>query len=469
MGFDLGTVRDQFPILERRIRTLDGRERPLIYLDHGASTHAPRPVIDEVVRTLEHSYANIHRGHHTLSTESSDRFDAALRDIMSFVGARPEASCAVLGQNTTMVLDIAAHVMADVPGATLTTAAEHHSNDLPHRKRGEVLHANVDAEGRILLDDVREKLEANHVKLLAVTGASNVTGFTPPIHKLARLAHENGARILVDAAQLYAHRAIDVKPLGHPEHLDFLAAAGHKSYAPLGSAVLVADRDALDAAPPYMPGGGTVEWVTDDSALYSKSPERHMGGTPNIVGALAFATATRWLAKLGMDNVAEHERDLVVHALRRFSQFESQCGVRLLGPQEAKEKVGVFAFVVPGVRHEIVSMALDHEFGIATRDGCFCAHPLLQRLLGLGDTAAWRSALERGEKILLPGAARASLGIYNSTAELDAFFEGLEVVARKKWKGEYTLAGQTFEPGETGLAAPPAPQASRRKGAGRRD
>lgn len=437
MAFDATAVRAQFPILQRRIRTLDGRDRPLVYLDHGASTHAPQPVIDAVTTTLASSYANIHRGNHTLSLEASNRFDQATASFLDFVGANPETHCAVLGQNTTMALDIAAHVMAGHKGKTLTTLSEHHSNDLPHRRRGPVVHADVDEQGRLQLDDVQAHLDAGDVKLLAVTGASNVTGFTPPIHKLARMAHAAGARILVDAAQLYAHAPIDIKAAGHPEHVDFLAAAGHKAYAPLGSAFLIGPRDLLDAAPPYMPGGGTVEWVTDDSALFTKSPDRHMGGTPNIVGAIAFGAATQWLAGIGMDKVQEHERQVTAHGLKRFAELEQDYGVELFGPRSAHEKVGVFAFTVPDRRHELVSSILNHEHAVATRNGCFCAHPLLHRLLKLGDTSPWTEALARGESLPLPGAVRATVGIYNEEADLDQLATGIAAIARGQSKGRY--------------------------------
>ncbi|MEA3203034.1 MAG: cysteine desulfurase / selenocysteine lyase [Thermoplasmata archaeon] len=439
MGFDTQRVRADFPILGRRIRTLDGQERPLVYLDHGASTHAPRPVIAAVTELLETQYANIHRGNHTLSRESSELFDDAVATFQSFVGAEPDTTVTVLGQNTTMALDLAAHVMADQPGATLTTLLEHHSNDLPHRARGPVLHADVDAEARIRLEDVEAKLQSAPVKLLAVTGASNVAGTLPPLGKLARLAHDHGARILVDAAQLYAHAPIDRKPAGHPEHLDFLAAAGHKAYAPLGSAFLMGPRELMDAATPYIPGGGTVEWVTPESALFTKGNDRHMGGTPNIVGAVGFAAATRYLDAIGMNEVREHEAQLVRHALARFGELEEARGLALFGPRKASEKVGVFTFLVPGARHELVSAVLNQEHAIATRNGCFCAHPLLHRLLGLGDTSRWTDALGRGEAVDLPGATRASLGLYNTAADVDALMEGLDVVARGAWKGKYDM------------------------------
>ncbi|MEK6975915.1 MAG: aminotransferase class V-fold PLP-dependent enzyme [Candidatus Thermoplasmatota archaeon] len=446
MAFDVASVRAQFPILRRTVRTLDGRDRPLVYLDHGASTHAPQPVIDAVVQTLSHSYANIHRANHTLSVESSDHFDAACETLLDFVGADPTTHCAVLGQNTTMALDVAAHVMADVPGKTLTTLMEHHSNDLPHRARGAVVHADVDDQGRVDLGDVEAKLERGGIKLVAVTGASNVSGYVPPLHKLARLAHDHDARILVDAAQLYAHRPIDVKPASHPEHIDFLAAAGHKAYAPLGSAMLVGPREVLDAASPYMPGGGTVEWVTRKDVGFTKSPDRHMGGTPNIVGAIAFGAATEFLAKIGMTKIQSHEQAMLKHAMKRFAELDDEHGIRLLGPRSPKEKVGVLSFDVPGRRHELVSSILSHEFGIATRNGCFCAQPMLNRLLGLGDDPVWAREIGAGKDVPRPGAVRATIGVYNTEDELDQLCDALDVIGKGAEKGRYKEGTRMCEP-----------------------
>jgi cysteine desulfurase / selenocysteine lyase len=436
-GMQWEAVRAQFPILKRSIQDLEGRKRPLVYMDHGASTHAPQPVIDAATDFLTGHYANIHRGNHTLSMEASERFDEAMSTLLGFVGGDPQLDAAILGHNTTSSLDLAAHVMAEVPGKTLTTLIEHHSNDLPHRKRGPVVHAEIDVDGRLVLDDVQARLDEGGIKLVAVTGASNVTGYMPPLHKIARMAHDAGARILVDAAQLYAHAPIAMKPHGHAEHLDFVAAAGHKAYAPLGASVLVAPRELLDAAPPYMPGGGTVEWVTPETVRFKTGPDRHMGGTPNIVGAIAFAAATKWLQGIGMERIREHEEQLVRHMLRRMEV----PGVHLLGPRDAKEKAGVFSFVVAGQRHEVVSAVLNHEHGIATRNGCFCAHPLLHRLLGMTEAqvADLTAAMDAGKKVDLPGAARATLGIYNTPEEIDHFAAALEDVARGRIRGQYVV------------------------------
>ena len=240
----------------------------------------------------------------------NDQGTTGLLELAGFVGADPAQQVPIMVGNNTQAIDLASHIMAHLPGKVLTTLSEHHSNDLPHRARGRVLHAGIKPDGRIDLEDVAAKLERGDVKLLAVTGASNVTGVMPPIHRLARMAHAHGARILVDAAQLLAHAPIDVRPVGHKEHIDFLAAAGHKAYAPFGAAMLLAPRELADEAPPYLPGGGTVKWVTEDSALFAEAPDRHQGGTPNVAGTVAFAAAARFLDHLGMEEVRRHETEL---------------------------------------------------------------------------------------------------------------------------------------------------------------
>ena len=438
MAFPTRRIRRDFPILRRKIRT-DAGPQPLVYLDHGASTHAPRPVIDAVTEFLSSHYANVHRGHHTLSQESSEAFEQAAATLGGFIGADAGAQPICLTGNTTQALDLAAHLMADVPGATIVTQAEHHSNDLPHRRRGKVLRAPVDGEGYLLLDDLRRLFEKNKVKLLAVTGASNVTGLMPDVHELARLAHDHGARILVDAAQLYAHAPIDVRGPGSPEHLDFVAAAGHKAYAPVGSAFLAAPAELVDAAPPHVTGGGTVEWVTETGVEHKEGPERHAGGTPNVVGAVAFAAATRYLQAIGMDAVREHERDLVALGLKRFQELATDHKVPLLGPASpaaAAHKLGVFCFLVPGLPHGDASHLLDRRWGIATRNGCFCAHPLLTQLLGIGDASGWIEARSNGaDENELPGAVRASVGLYNTREELELLCDAVATLASEAKAG----------------------------------
>src|SRR5512134_1222697 len=234
--FDVDAIREQFPITRQRFQVLgDAQPRPLIYLDHGASTHPPTPVLDTYKDFLEHSYANVHRGRHYLSELATDRFEHVKDDILRFIGAEPDRRALILLGNTTQALDLASHVMAGRPGTTLVSLMEHHSNDLPHRARGEVVHFGVQDDGTLDYQDLEAKLAAGRVKLVAVTGASNVTGYLTDLPRIARLAHAHGARILVDAAQLLAHAPLRVLPTDDPAHIDFLAGAGHKAYAPFGS------------------------------------------------------------------------------------------------------------------------------------------------------------------------------------------------------------------------------------------
>ena len=240
----------------------------------------------------------------------------------------------ILCGNTTQALDLAAHVMAHRKGVTLVSLMEHHSNDLPHRARGRVVHFGVKDDGTLDYDDLEAKLREHEVKLVAVTGASNVTGYLADIHRIARMAHARGAKILVDGAQILAHAPFDVLPDDDPGHIDFFAGAGHKAYAPFGSSFLFGPTDLLDEAPPYIPAGGTVVYVTEDEAYYKKSPDRHEGGTPNIAGAVALAAALRFLEEAGMEAVREHERALVERAMDGLRKLDGVQGARSPRPGE---------------------------------------------------------------------------------------------------------------------------------------
>ena len=432
---DIQAIRDQFPITRQRFQVLgEDAPRPLVYMDHGASTHPPRPVLDTYQDFLEHSYANVHRGRHYLSELATDRFEHVSDDILRFIGAESDRRSLILLGNTTQALDLAAHVMARREGATLVSLMEHHSNDLPHRARGRVVHFGVTADGALDYEDLERKLAAGPVKLVAVTGASNVTGYITDVHRIARLAHAHGARILVDAAQLLAHAPLGVLAQDDPGHLDFLAGAGHKAYAPFGSAFLYGPRELFDEAPPYIPAGGTVVYVTEDEAFFKGSPDRHEGGTPNIAGAVALAAALRFLEQAGMAAVREHERALVEKAMAALARLD---GVRLLGSPDPAARIGALALTIDGVPHELAASILNREAAIAVRNGCFCAHPYLHRLLGLEDTTELRRKLIAGEEVDLPGAVRPTFGIFNTEAEVDELLRMIRVIRDRAWKGDY--------------------------------
>jgi cysteine desulfurase/selenocysteine lyase len=291
------------------------------------------------------------------------------------------------------------------------------------------------------MNDLEKKLKENKVKLVAVTGASNVTGFLPDIHEIARLAHKHGARILIDAAQLLAHRPIDVKPNSDESHIDFLAAAGHKAYAPFGAAFLFGPREVLDNTDPYIPGGGTILYVTEDDVYYTKSPDRHQGGTPNIAGAIALAESLNFLSGVGLENIMHHEVELTDFALERLKTVP---GIQLLGNIAPENRLGVITFNVGDLNNNLVSMILNYESAIATRNGCFCAHPYLYFLLGLEDTAELRAKLVRGEDVELPGAVRLTIGIYNTKEEIEELIRMLGIIANRKWKANYDKLGSNI-------------------------
>jgi cysteine desulfurase/selenocysteine lyase len=311
---------------------------------------------------------------------------------------------------------------------------EHHSNDLPHRGRGPVVHFGVKDDGTLDYDDLEAKLREQEVKLVAVTGASNVTGYLPDLHRIARMAHARGAKLLVDGAQILAHAPFDVLPDVDPGHVDFFAGAGHKAYAPFGSSFLFGPTDLFDDAPPYIPAGGTVVYVTEDEAYYKKSPDRHEGGTPNIAGAVALAAALRFLEDAGMEAVREHERALVERAMDGLRKLD---GVKVLGHPDPAKRIGALSLTIDGVPHELAASILNREAAIAVRNGCFCAHPYLHRLLGLTDTTELRNKLIAGEEVDLPGAIRPSFGIFNDEAEVDELVRMIRVIRDRAWVGEY--------------------------------
>lgn len=433
-------VRDDFPVLETELTSpVTGEAMRLTYLDHAASTHAPAPVLEEHKRFLSEAYANVHRGAHDLSVVSTETYEDVRWKVEAFVGA-PETHEVLFASNTTEALNVAAHLMGDEPGETLVTMLEHHSNDLPHRAHGPVTHVEATPEGDVDLGDLEDKLRTRDVKLVAVTAASNVTGARPDLDRIVDLAHEHDARVLVDGAQALAHFPVDLQSMGSTGGPDLFAAPGHKAYAPMGSSFLVAHRDLLDDAPPFRPGGGVVKLVAEDEVVWKTGPERHEGGTPNVAGAAALGSAIDFLRTAGMDAVEAHEQALYRDLL---DGLEAIPEVTVYGDLPPERRVGVATFNVEAVPHSLVSTILNHEFGVATRNGCFCAHPYLVRLMGIDDELeALRDRLRQGGSTRepdFPGAVRASLGIYNDETDVERLLEGVRVVAEGDWEGEYTF------------------------------
>jgi len=327
----------------------------------------------------------------------------------------------------------------------LTTLMEHHSNLLPWRRLGcEVHYAGVRrSDGRLDIKDLQDKIERNSGRrcLLTVTGASNVTGNMPPIREIARMAHEHDARVAVDATQLVSHRSFKMGAPDDPERIDFVAFSGHKMYAPFGCGVLVGPRSVFEEGTPDMVGGGTIHMVTMKDTVWADPPEREEAGTPNVVGGIALAVAVRTLTSIGMENVAEHERELTRRALRKLRRID---GLTLYGqadPGVQRDRIGVITMNANGLSHGELAAILGYEWGIGVRNCCFCAQPYVRELLGVPEEHAVESLknLATGNPAAVPGMVRMSLGVYNTEEDVDLFVEAVRRVLTDGPRAHYVV------------------------------
>jgi selenocysteine lyase/cysteine desulfurase len=432
--------RDSFVGIDEPVPVLDGRLVPYVSLDNAASTPALRSVIDAVDHFLPF-YSGVHRGTGYKSRLSTATFERARELVGEFVGADPERDVVVFTKNTTEAINkLARAFQVDADSVVLTTMLEHHSNDLPWRARVRTVHVGVCPDGTLDLDDLDGRLteHTGRVALLALSGASNVTGVVQPVHQVAEKVHAAGGRILVDAAQLAPHRAIDMRPHDDPGHLDFVALSAHKMYAPYGTGALVGLRRAFGPTPDHA-GGGTVTAVTTDSVAWADVPDREEAGSPNVIGAVALAAAVRALMEIGLDEIAAHERELTRYAIGRLAAVP---GLRLHGPtciSGATAKLGVIPFTIDGIDHALVAAVLGYEHGVGVRSGCFCAHPYIAHLLGLDQAAstAWVERARQGDKRGAPGMVRISHGCYNDRSDVDVIVAALEQIVAGDIAGNY--------------------------------
>ena len=399
---------------ETLVPLLDGRQVPYANLDGAASAPALVSVAERVTQVLP-LHASVHRGAGYLSQVSTALYEAARAQIGAFVGARPD-DLTVITRNTTDALNLLAGV---VPGRVLVLDVEHHADLLPwvHDRRGAHRTTVLPAGPTVAatLDALAGELSVGCYALLAITGASNVTGEALPLDEVVALAHRWGARVVVDGAQLVPHRGFSLAATD----ADYVAFSGHKTYAPFGAGALVGRRDWLDTGTPYLAGGGAVRDVRAGRTLWQAGPARHEAGSPNVLGAVALAQACEDLAALGLDQVTAHERAL---RERLVDALAGLAGVRVarIWPDSA-EPVGVLTFGVDGVDPGLVAAYLSAEHGIGVRDGRFCAHPLLARL-GLPD-----------------GAVRASVGIGTTSGHVDRLVAGLAALVGGARRDRYVV------------------------------
>jgi selenocysteine lyase/cysteine desulfurase len=423
--------------VDEPVPTLDGRLRRYVNLDNAATTPPFVTVMDAIERFLPF-YSSVHRGAGYKSRLSTRAYEDARAAVGAFVGADRERDVTVFAKNTTEAINKLARVMPMAEGAiVLTTLLEHHSNDLPWRARARTIHVRACRDGSLDEDDLDRHLRAHagRIALLAVSGASNVTGVVQPIHRIAEKVHDVGGRILVDAAQVAAHRPIDMRPHDDPGHLDFVALSAHKLYAPFGSGALIGSRAAFGDIPDHC-GGGTVNAVTVDDVAWAELPDREEAGSPNVVGAVALAAAVETITAMGRERIAAHEAALLRYTTARLAKVP---GLNLHGPADLAGRVGVVPFTLAGVDHGLVAAILGYEHAVGVRSGCFCAHPYISHLLGMGRVhrREWMRRVRHGDKRGAPGMVRISLGCYSDATDIDRAVDALEHVVAGEIVGTY--------------------------------
>jgi selenocysteine lyase/cysteine desulfurase len=409
---------------------VDGVARPYLSLDSAASTPSLPGVADRVVEFVPW-YSSVHRGAGYKSQMATAAYEEAREAALRFAGRDDRAGrtgrddVAIIVRNTTEAINHLAYRLRLTPGDVIvTTVAEHHANLLPWARTGAGRRfVECGPDGTFGVDDVAAVLDDGaRPALLAITGATNVTGWLPPIDEIIDVAHSRGVPVLVDAAQLAAHRPM-------PADADYLAWSGHKMYAPFGAGVLVGPRSTFTDGDPFLAGGGAVDLVDLDEVVWTDPPEREEAGSPNVVGAVALGAAIDELTDIGWEAIIDHERELASRLRRGLAGID---GVTLLGPALDVDTLAVATFEIQDQPHALVAARLSAEFGIGVRHGCFCAHPYLVRLLGLPHDLIerYRREVLAGDRRNIPGAVRASAGLSATAADVDRFLDAVGAMAR---------------------------------------
>ena len=398
MTYDIAKIRADFPILSREVYG-----KPLVYLDNAASSQKPQVVIDAMVKSLSHEYANVHRGLHYLSNTATQAFEDARESVRRFINA-PSKDQVIFTRNATDAINLVASsfggMVISEGDEIVLSIMEHHSNIVPwhfHReRRGAVLKwAPIDEDGNFLIEEFA-KLLTTRTKIVAITMMSNALGTVVPIKEVIALAHAKGIPVVVDASQAAVHMKVDVQDLD----ADFLVFTGHKTYGPTGIGVLYGKMEHLQKMPPYQGGGEMITEVTMEGVGYNVPPHRFEAGTPAIAEAIGLGAALDYMTSIGFENIAAHENDLRDYAIERLSAINS---LRIFG--KAKSKGAIVSFLMEGAHAHDVATVID-RYGVAVRAGTHCTQPLLQRF---GVTAT----------------CRASFGMYNTREEVDKLAQAL--------------------------------------------
>jgi cysteine desulfurase / selenocysteine lyase len=393
-------LRAEFPILAQQVNG-----HPLVYLDNAASAQKPRAVIDAVAGLYREDYSNVHRGIHELSRRSTEAYEAARERVARFFGIHDPGEL-ILTSGTTMGLNLVAWTWGSANlregDEILLSVMEHHSNLVPWqllagRAGARLRFLELDGQGRYSVDAAREQI-TERTRLVALSHVSNALGTVNPIREIGALAREVGAVMVVDGAQSAPHMPVDVPSLG----CDFYAFSGHKMYGPSGVGGLWGRRALLEHMPPFLGGGDMIDVVELERSTWARLPHKFEAGTPNIAGVIGLGAAVEFLEGVGMDAVHAHEESLMVHAMERLREIPD---LTVYGPQDPAERAGVVSFTLADIHPHDLATILDSE-GVAIRAGHHCCQPLM-RCLGVSSTA------------------RASFGLYNTTAEIDRLVEAL--------------------------------------------
>ena len=407
-------VRDMIHGLDSLVE-LDGAKVPAINLDNAATTPAFKKVVEEVKNQLLF-YGSIGRGKGQKSEHSTDLYEKGRELIKNFLGANNDKYTVAYTNNTTDALNKLASALIESPeDIILTTRMEHHANDLPWRERAKTVYAEVDSDGRLIIKDIARLLAEHNgkIKYVCVTAASNVTGYVNDIHRIAKLAHRSNAKIIVDGAQIVAHRAVNMQGFSPEERIDFFTFSAHKMYSPFGGGAIVGLKSVMDKHIPAFYGGGMVEAVYDEAVCFSSAPGSFEAGSPNFPGVVGMLKAMEIIQSIGFGYIRRYEQFLT---RKLIMGLELLPDVVLYGDSNnIADRVGVITFNVKGIPPKVVADFLAKNYAIAVRHAAFCAHPYVYRLT---EESLHGCAFPEG-------AVRVSLGIYSSTEEVDTFLEAI--------------------------------------------
>ncbi|MBI5393606.1 aminotransferase class V-fold PLP-dependent enzyme [Candidatus Woesearchaeota archaeon] len=397
----------------------NGKRVRYVNLDNAATTIPFSSALERIASEVS-SYGSVHRGAGQKSKVTTDNYEAARKTIADFVGASSE-NYVIFTKNTTESVNLAATLWKEFNGKVLVSDIEHSSNLLPwlqQEGRENLLQYKTTADGRIDLAEIEKILQANDdIKLLAITGSSNITGYKPDIHAIAELCHRYKAKIFVDACQLLQHKQLDILSDIDPRHIDFVAFSGHKMYAPFGIGVLVGPKEFFDASEPYQIGGGNLPYIRRDlEVLRYSTVQTFDPGTPNAFGVIALAESIQKLQELGVERIAKYEHSLVERA---FDGLQSIDGVRLYVQRDALGVV--IPFEIDGFHAKLTAEILAQEYGIGTRAGSFCTYELVRKLKGttVKEDRIIAEEVKQGITKNIPAVVRASFGLSNTLEDVE--------------------------------------------------